>query len=765
MTFEEAAIAGKVVVVAGAGISKDSPANLPSWWDYNIILLECIGEMGSKALGSNQNLLNMDTVKRKISVTSVSEFFVDRIAGEHYYPLLSMLDGAQPNVHHFMLAQLFDLGIIHAIVTTNFDTLIEKAFEQKKVSFSVYNSPTNYYQEKNGNSCAIYKIHGSADNPEFAIDTIHQKMQGLSIEKKHILQKLFAENHILFVGFSGEDFLFGTDYIPVRANKMNNCGITWIAHPGSVFNTNTQKLINELNVDIRQLKLPDFYRSQGWDLPKVNYVAINIKETFREVAREKIFELLNKFGKWVCLGMCIELLEILGEHIKADEVVRKTHNYDNLDIKEMPQKISLYSNLAVHAMSREKPEEALNYCNLQIQTFRILDEFYKENKHLMTDKTYRAMSLNKSTVANRKGMILYYPYNKYIEARDYFLGSFYLSYEARSWENMAVTLLNLALVEFNIWAEGKNQSEPRQPNFIAIAEAAQRIAEHGGYAQVIFRANCELVRMYVAFGQKKLIKRCLEKAEQIKELCIEKEANNILLNQCREIAQICEEMAPWPSDKIPLCAPYDTQFIWDPFSQRSILGCEDGKMAKKLFEAGHEKESIQFLLDSAEKYFEQMQYMMAEMLFDCAAGLFLSAANDALIQNNIGIQNENLLNGRMCYERCLIADIFMGRIDYLVGTLGSLSKLYNTVFYYADKELALFQAELALCICNDPIECWQSVIAAETACRVYYEKGQKIQAKKYCEMYLEMVKAAPWAAHPYNIMQMEELLKECQFSN
>lgn len=764
MTFEEAAKVGKVVVVAGAGISKDSPANLPSWWDYNIILLECIGQMGSKALGSNHNLLNMEIVKRGISVTSVSEFFVDRIAGENYYPLLSMLDGAQPNVHHFMLAQLFDLGIIHAIVTTNFDTLIEKAFEQKKISFSVYNSPLDYYQEKDVNSCAIYKIHGSANKTEFAIDTIHQKLKGLSIEKKHILQKLFSENHILFVGFSGEDFLFGTDYIPVRANKMNNLGITWIAHPGSVFNSNTQNLINELNVDILQVELPDFYQNQGWDLPKVNYATNNIKEAFRELARKKIFELLTKIGEWGCLGMCIELLEILGEHIKTDEIVLKTLNCDKLDIKEMPLKISLYSNLAAHAMSRNKPEEALSYCNRQIHTFKLLDEFFNENENLMTDKTYRAMSLNKSTVANRKGMILF-NYKKYTEARDYFLGSFYLSYEARNWENMATALSNFALLEFAMWTEENNQSKPHQPHFIAIMEAAQRIAEHGGYAQTIFSTSCELVRMYVAFGQKKPIERYLEKAEQIKELCIEKEANNIMFNQCREIAQLYTEMPPWPNDKIPLCSSYDTQFIWNPFGQRSVLAYEEGKRAKELFEAGHERKSIRLLLDSAEKYLEQMQYKMAEMLFDCSAGLFLSAANDALIQKNIDIQNKNLLNGRICYEKCLIAEIFMGRIDYLAGTLGSLAKLNNVVFDFSDKELALFQAELALCICNDPIECWQSVIAAETACCIHLEKGRKIEAEKYCKMYLEMVKAAPGAAFPINIKQMENLLKECQFSN
>lgn len=585
------------------------------------------------------------------------------------------------------------------------------------------------------------------------------------MEKKHIMQKLFAENHILFVGFSGEDFLFGTDYIPVHANKMNDFGITWIAHPGSVFNKNTQNLITELNIDIRQLKLPDFYQQQGWDLPKINYAANIMKKTFREIAREKIFELLTNIGKWACLGMCIELLELSGEHLKADDIVSKISACDKLDLKEMPEKISLYTNLAVFAMSRNKPEEALTYCNYQSQTFKLLDVFFAENKHLMTDNTYRAMNLNKSTVSNRKGMILFNHYNKYAEAREHFLGSFYLSYEAQSWENMAVSLSNLALVEFAIWAEEDGLREPNLPHFIAIMEAAQRIAEHGGYPQIIFESSCHLVRMYVAYGQKKHVEKYLKKAEQILELCIGEEANNTLLNQAREIAQLYTEKPPWAIDRIPLYEPYDTQFIWDPFGQRPVLAYEEGKKAKELFDAGHERESIQFLLESAEKYLEQRQHKMAEMLFDCCAGLFLSAANDALIQKNFDIQHKNLLNGMMCYEKCLFSEIFMGRIDYLVGTLGSLSKLNSAGENPTYKELALFQAELTLCLCNDPKECWQSVIAAETACRIHLEKGRKIPAEKYCKMYLEMVKKASWAADPRNIMQMEQLLKECQFPN
>ena len=104
MKFTEAVKKKKIVVVAGAGISKDSPANLPSWRDYNMILLECIGKMGANTISEADNLLNADKIKEKIPITSISEFFVDRIAGKSYFPLLSMLDGSHPNIHHFTCA-------------------------------------------------------------------------------------------------------------------------------------------------------------------------------------------------------------------------------------------------------------------------------------------------------------------------------------------------------------------------------------------------------------------------------------------------------------------------------------------------------------------------------------------------------------------------------------------------------------------------------------------------------------------------------------
>lgn len=53
--FKTAFENGNIVIVAGAGISKDKPANLPSWWDYNLLLIESIGKIGAEALGRSAN--------------------------------------------------------------------------------------------------------------------------------------------------------------------------------------------------------------------------------------------------------------------------------------------------------------------------------------------------------------------------------------------------------------------------------------------------------------------------------------------------------------------------------------------------------------------------------------------------------------------------------------------------------------------------------------------------------------------------------------
>lgn len=434
--FKTAFENGNIVIVAGAGISKDMPANLPSWWEYNLLLIELIGRIGAEALGRKANLLDMNMIQKHLPVVSVSDFFVNRIAGKSYFPLLEMLDGAAPNEHHLTLAKLAKEKHIAGIVTTNFDTLIEQAFDQEHVPYNLYSVDEDYQKQDFLNGIPICKIHGSAEKAILSIDTVQQKLQGLSVEKNYMLRKLFSENHILFMGFSGEDFLFGSDYIPVKANKSNDYGVTWISYPGSSFNKQVAELIKELKIDVLNITLQEFYKTQEWEIPKVNLYT-DCKISFREIAAKKINELLraSHIGNWACVGMCIELLDIFGESEKAKEIVSITKDIlskkNQVTIIEAIGRISVYSMLAEHSMRNGKPEEACRFFSAQMKIFSIEDELVKEIlKNQKNDLAYRERMMNRSSAINRYGTILLNHLGRFPEAKKIFLQVFKFAYEA-----------------------------------------------------------------------------------------------------------------------------------------------------------------------------------------------------------------------------------------------------------------------------------------------------------------------------------------------
>lgn len=105
----------------------------------------------------------------------------------------------------------------------------------------------------------------------------------------------------MFIGFSGEDFLFGSDYIPVKANKSNDYGITWIAYPGSSFNKQVTELIKELQIDVLITTLQEFYKTQKWEIPKV-VLCTKCKNSFREIATKAYLKQI------VILQLCMQHL-------------------------------------------------------------------------------------------------------------------------------------------------------------------------------------------------------------------------------------------------------------------------------------------------------------------------------------------------------------------------------------------------------------------------------------------------------------------------
>ncbi|MBP5357038.1 MAG: SIR2 family protein, partial [Clostridia bacterium] len=128
--------------------------------------------------------------------------------------------------------------------------------------YEVYDDPYSFNIEDNSNKFPIYMIHGSVTNTKEAIDTVTQKIRGLSYEQEVVLKNLFENNPFIFIGFSGADFDFKDYYIPINYSKK---GITWVTWDIS----NRIKLFekNIPNFRIKSIKgatLYSFYEEIGW---------------------------------------------------------------------------------------------------------------------------------------------------------------------------------------------------------------------------------------------------------------------------------------------------------------------------------------------------------------------------------------------------------------------------------------------------------------------------------------------------------------------
>lgn len=218
-----------VVVLAGAGISIGAPANVPSWWGFNQAVLDGLrrrlldaGLVPARARTAIEHL-NLDDLE----VTEFSQVVHNAFAGVTWFELVGVLDGETANATHMALAALAGTGLMRAIVTTNFDTLLERALAG---GFAALN-PLLDVPPRRGRR-ALIKLHGSADRPRSLVDLAAQKRRGLPPEWRAWLRVLFSRYCVLVLGFSGADLDMGDDYLGLRAAAAYTPWLGWNVRSG-----------------------------------------------------------------------------------------------------------------------------------------------------------------------------------------------------------------------------------------------------------------------------------------------------------------------------------------------------------------------------------------------------------------------------------------------------------------------------------------------------------------------------------------------------
>src|SRR5262249_61710860 len=109
----------------------------------------------------------------------------ERPRSEIHSALFSPLDIATWTDGHAALAALAAAGLLRAVVTTNFDRLIELAIDAAGAHATVYCAPEDFERLSNELvdgparvAVPVIKVHGSVDRPATMVDTLRQRVVG-----------------------------------------------------------------------------------------------------------------------------------------------------------------------------------------------------------------------------------------------------------------------------------------------------------------------------------------------------------------------------------------------------------------------------------------------------------------------------------------------------------------------------------------------------------------------------------------------------------
>jgi hypothetical protein len=215
------------VAFAGAGGSMLPPSNLPGWTDFNTLLLECLsGRVAEYSRNRQPTARILDAFKEQrdkkgfFSPDFQAQLMEEEV-GESYFRVWQSLDTDAFGPVHAGLAELAARGRLAAIITTNFDRLIEAALTHRNQAFHVFHDHAAFdalaTRAEAGpvEPLPVLKIHGSIEDPASLVDTLKQRVVGRPKSLRRVLNVLLRQHPWLFLGYSGADFDYDRNYLGV----------------------------------------------------------------------------------------------------------------------------------------------------------------------------------------------------------------------------------------------------------------------------------------------------------------------------------------------------------------------------------------------------------------------------------------------------------------------------------------------------------------------------------------------------------------------
>ena len=179
----------RLVIFVGAGVSRNS--GIPTWGGLIEQIASQIGYEKKKSYSQDEFL-------------RIPEYFFQSVSGDNYYSFIvnSLSGDTGPNAIDDVV---FDL-LPHHIITTNYDSLLERSTSPNAKLFSVVAKDSDLLLTQNDRY--IVKMHGDLSAPE---SIILKESDYINYEQTHPLITTFIRslliNHVfLFIGYSLNDY-------------------------------------------------------------------------------------------------------------------------------------------------------------------------------------------------------------------------------------------------------------------------------------------------------------------------------------------------------------------------------------------------------------------------------------------------------------------------------------------------------------------------------------------------------------------------------
>jgi hypothetical protein len=357
-SLEKAIAEGELVIFSGAGVSAGAPSSLPGWKALNAAIFRALRTRLEESLGRKDWLAEPESFLD--SARNADRFppdyqaqVIEEMCGDRYFRALQALDVDVTNSAHNGIAALAAAGAVRAIVTTNFDRLIERALERQGIAYEAAFDTAGFIRIRDrltagcGDPLPVIKIHGSTSDHLSMIDTLKQRRKGRSRAIEECLEGLFT-SYWLYLGFSAVDLETDRDYLGLLKGASRSMGAMYVAYPGHpALGVGAQSLM-ETYGELGRVIVADI----GSHLAEICPGAREVEEIrLPDATKSGNKEFEEKLGLWAsglslaAIGLCLAaILEAAGESEPAvrilDRLARKeifeergTPDFQNLQLQ------------------------------------------------------------------------------------------------------------------------------------------------------------------------------------------------------------------------------------------------------------------------------------------------------------------------------------------------------------------------------------------------------------------------------------------------